>query len=93
MPSLSGHIRDNGLVEPKCNIGEGQPPEPDKETSNRKPLRRQVAFEAEWELRFKPDNRFRVFYDIDITSHKVHILAIGDKERNRLIIGGKEVKL
>ena len=67
--------------------------EPDIETTNRKPLRRQVAFEAEWEFRFGPDNRFRVFYDIDIISHEVHILAIGEKERDCLIIGGKEVKL
>ena len=63
--------------------------ERDIETINRKPLKRQVAFEAEWELRFGPDNRFRVFYDIDITSHEVHILAIGEKDRNRLVIGGK----
>mgnify|MGYP001579905710 CR=1 FL=1 len=67
--------------------------EPDIETTNRKPLKRQVAFEAEWELRFGPDNRFRVFYDIDIMSREVHILAIGEKERDRLVIGGKEVKL
>lgn len=67
--------------------------EPDIETMNRKPLKRQVAFEAEWELRFGPENRFRVFYDIDITAHEVHILAIGAKERNRLVIGGKEIKL
>ena len=67
--------------------------EPDIETTNRKPLKRQVAFEAEWELRFGPDSRFRVFYDIDITSYEVHILAIGEKERDRLVIGGKEVKL
>ena len=67
--------------------------EPEIETTNRKPLKRQVAFEAEWELRFGPDNRFRVFYDIDISSHKVHILAVGEKARNRLVIGGKEVKL
>jgi len=37
--------------------------------------------------------QFRVFYDIDITSHEVHILAIGEKERDRLVIGGKEVKI
>lgn len=49
--------------------------------------------EAEWELCFGPDNRFRVFYDIDMTAHEVHILAIGEKERNRLMIGGKEIKL
>lgn len=67
--------------------------EPDIETINRKPLKRQVAFEAEWELRFGPDNRFRVFYDIDMAAYEVHILAIGEKDRNRLAIGGKEVKL
>jgi hypothetical protein len=67
--------------------------EPDIETRNRKPLKRPVTFEAEWELRFGPDNRFRVFYDIAIDSHEVHILAIGVKEGNRLSIGGKEVRL
>jgi len=67
--------------------------EPDVETRNRKPLKRPVIFEAEWELRFGPDNKFRVFYDINIESHEVYILAIGVKEGNRLFIGGKEVKL
>ena len=67
--------------------------EPDVETRNRKPLKRSVAFEAEWELWLGPDNRFRVFYDIDVEYHKVTILAIGVKEGNRLFIGGKEVKL
>ena len=67
--------------------------EPDVETRNRKPLKRPVTFETEWELRFEPDNRFRVFYDINIESHEVYILAIGVKEGNRLLIGGKEVKI
>jgi len=67
--------------------------EPDVETRNRKPLKRPVTFEAEWELRFGPDNKFRVFYDINVDSHEVHILAIGVKEGNRLFIGGNEVKL
>lgn len=67
--------------------------EPDIETTNRKPLKRQVAFETEWELRFGPDNRFRVLYDIHIEAHEVHILAIGEKERDRLFISGKEIKL
>ena len=49
--------------------------EPDVETRNRKPLKRPVIFEAEWELRFGPDNKFRVFYDINIESHEVYILA------------------
>jgi mRNA-degrading endonuclease RelE of RelBE toxin-antitoxin system len=67
--------------------------EPDSETINRKPLKRQVDFDAEWELRFGPDNRFRVFYDIDMKAHEVHILAIGEKQRDRIFIGGKEIKL
>ena len=66
--------------------------EPDVETRNRKPLKRPVMFEAEWELRFGPDNKFRVFYETNVESHEVHILAIGVKERNRLFIGGEEVK-
>jgi mRNA-degrading endonuclease RelE of RelBE toxin-antitoxin system len=67
--------------------------EPEVETRNRKPLKRPVTFEAEWELRFGPDNRFRVFYEINIESHEVYILAIGVKKGNRLFFGGKEVKL
>ncbi len=34
-----------------------------------------------------------VFYNINIESHEVYILAIGVKEGNRLFIGGEEVKL
>jgi len=67
--------------------------EPDVETGNRKPLKRPVTFEAEWELRFGPNNRFRVFYDINVEWNEVHILAIGIKEGNRLFIGGEEVEL
>ena len=67
--------------------------EPEVETRNRKPLKRPIMFEAECELRFGPDNKFRVFYDINIESHEVHILAIGVKEGNRLFIGGEEVKI
>jgi hypothetical protein len=67
--------------------------EPDVETKNRRPLKRSVSFEAEWELRFGLDNRFRVFYVIDIEAREVHILAIGFKEGNRLFIEGREVKL
>ena len=67
--------------------------EPDKETRNRKPLTRQVAFEAESGIRFGPNNRFRVFYDINHEYAEVNILAIGVKIGNRLFIGGEEVKL
>jgi mRNA-degrading endonuclease RelE of RelBE toxin-antitoxin system len=67
--------------------------EPDVETRNRKPLKRAVAFEAEWEIRFGPNNRFRVFYEIDRDAGVVYILAIGVKVRDRLYIGGEEVEL
>src|SRR5712692_5969508 len=56
--------------------------EPDKETRNRKPLQRPVAFEATWELRFGPENRFRVFYAVSHERREVQILAIGTKERS-----------
>jgi len=65
--------------------------EPDVETRNRKPLKRPVVFQATWEIRFGPDNCFRVFYDVDVEVHEVNILAVGVKERERLFIGGKPV--
>ena len=67
--------------------------EPEIETRNRKPLQRPAALEATWELRFGPDNRFRVLYEADVDSREVHILAVGVKEGNRLKIAGREVKL
>ncbi|NUQ62845.1 MAG: addiction module toxin RelE [Pirellulales bacterium] len=67
--------------------------EPDVETRNRKPVRQPAAFHAEWELRFGPNNRFRVFYQVDHERREVRIVAIGVKDRNRLIVGGMEVTL
>ena len=67
--------------------------EPDVETRNRKPVRPPAAFNAEWELRFGPNNRFRVFYQIDYGSRDLLIVAIGVKDRNRLFVGGEEVTL
>jgi len=68
---------------------------PDIQTRNRKPLTRTFAFnpEATWELRFGPDNRFRIFYAIAQELRGVYVLAIGIKRRNRLVIGGEEVAL
>jgi hypothetical protein len=40
-----------------------------------------------------PNNRFRVLYDIDEEQHTVQIVAIGEKEGNRLMVGGEEVEL
>jgi hypothetical protein len=67
--------------------------EPDRQTRNRKPLKRPAFVKASWELRFGPDNRFRVFYRIIAESREVEILAIGVKERDRLFVGGEEVRL
>src|SRR5438034_206382 len=67
--------------------------EPSVETRNRKPLRQPAPFAAEWEIRFGPDNRFRVLYDMDEEHRAVQIVAIGEKEGNRLIVRGEEVEL
>ncbi len=67
--------------------------EPDVETRNRKPVQPPAAFQAEWELRFGPKNRFRVFYQIDHERRQVRIVAVGVKDRNRLLVGGEEVTL
>jgi hypothetical protein len=64
--------------------------EPQRKTRNRKPLKKPLAFDAEWELRFGPNNRFRVFYRVVDTV--VVLLAFGEKEGNRLFIEGEEVE-
>ena len=84
------------LIEPKYHgllqrtIKEQLTYTPTEETRNRKPLDQPAPFEASWELRCGPDNRFRVFYDVDSASQEVQVLAVGVKERNRLLIGGEE---
>jgi mRNA-degrading endonuclease RelE of RelBE toxin-antitoxin system len=67
--------------------------EPETETRNRKPLEQPAAFGATWEIRFGPANQFRVLYVVNLERHEVLILAVGVKDRNRLIVGGEEVKL
>ena len=66
---------------------------PEKETRNRKPLEQPAPFGATWELRFGPGNGFRVFYEVDSDERTVWILAIGVKQRNRLLIAGEEFEL
>lgn len=93
-PQVRDHLRTverrhHGLI--RRTIEEQLWYEPDVETTNRKPLRRGPVFDAEWETRFGPDNRFRVFYEVDRARRSVSILAIGVKEGNRLLIGGNEV--
>lgn len=67
--------------------------DPSKATRNRKRLRQPAPFEATWEIRFGPNNCFRVLYGINEEHRQVQIQAIGVKEGNRLLIAGEEVKL
>ena len=62
--------------------------DPDIATRRRKRMRPNPL--SPWELRIE---QFRVFYDIDEEETQVRVMAIGRKERNRLYIGEKEVKL
>jgi mRNA-degrading endonuclease RelE of RelBE toxin-antitoxin system len=64
--------------------------EPDVETRNRKPLKRPITYGADWELRLGPDNRFRVFYQVNTEGREVRVLAVGVKDRSRLFFGGEE---
>ena len=58
-----------------------------------KRLRQPAPLEATWEIRFGPDNCFRVLYGIDEDHREVQIQAIGVKEGNRLLVAGEEVEL
>jgi len=40
-----------------------------------------------------PDNGFRVLYDMVQEARVVRIMAIGEKQRERLFIGGEEMQL
>lgn len=70
----------HGLIREK--IGEQLRFEPGTATTNRKPLRQPALFGATWAIRFGPDNRFRVLYDIGQDARVVQIMAIGEKETN-----------
>ena len=67
--------------------------QPEVETRNRKSLLRPSALGSVWELRFGPDNRFRVFYRTDRALRQVHVLAVGVKVKDRLLLGGEEFEL
>ena len=67
--------------------------EPEVETRNRKPVRQPNLFDATWEIRFGTRNRLRVFYEVDQASYVVSVLAIGEKDGNRLFIAGEEVTI
>ena len=67
--------------------------QPSIETRNRKPLQQPSSIGADWELRFGPNNRFRVLYRIVDIRHEIYVLAVGIKDGNRLVIGGEEFEL
>jgi hypothetical protein len=67
--------------------------EPEAETRNRKPLSRPSMLGTSWELRFGPQNSFRVFYRTDHASREVYVLGIGVKKGNRLFLGTEEFEL
>jgi hypothetical protein len=67
--------------------------EPTMETRTRKPLKRPVVFMATWEIRFGPQNHFRVYYDVDFEQRLVSILAIGREQGSRVVIGEQEIQL
>jgi mRNA-degrading endonuclease RelE of RelBE toxin-antitoxin system len=63
--------------------------QPGIETRNRKPMRPNPM--APWELRI---GELCVYYGIvDDPDHVVTIVVVGVKERNRVLIGGKEIEL
>jgi len=66
--------------------------QPGVETRNRKPLQRPSSIGADWELRCGPNNRFRVLYRIAET-YEIYVLAVGNKDGNRLLIGREEFEL
>ncbi len=95
-PQVRDHLRfieRRYYVQIRSSIEEQLQFEPDVEARNRKPLKRPTSIGAEWEIRFGPDNRFRVFYQVDSELRQVIILAIGVKHGNSLLIGGEEVQL
>jgi hypothetical protein len=95
-PEVNRHLafiepKDHSLI--RTTIEEQLRFEPDTATRNRKPMERPIDLGARWELRLGPNNRFRVFYRVDIERRQVRILAIAVKERNRIFIAGEEVEL
>lgn len=62
-------------------------------TRNRKPLRIPNSLNATWELRCGANNRYRVFYDVDMEDRFVVVLAVGRKLGNRIVIGNEEFEL
>ncbi|MEM7535875.1 MAG: addiction module toxin RelE [Chloroflexota bacterium] len=67
--------------------------EPEVETRNRKPIQEPNYFDAQWELRLGPNNRFRVLYRVENDVCEVCAVAVGVKIRNQVYIGGEATTL
>jgi mRNA-degrading endonuclease RelE of RelBE toxin-antitoxin system len=63
--------------------------EPAREDRNRKKMD-ENSLEAGFELRVAD---LRVYYDVDESHRVVHVLAIAEKHRERILIGGEEIVL
>jgi len=91
-PDAEGHLRALTARQRATvfdTVDEQLAHEPTVETRNRKPMRPNPI--APWELRV---GDLRVYYDVGEESDtSVTILAVGIKVRNRVLIGGKEIKL
>ena len=62
--------------------------EPHVETRNRKKLRPNRT--SEWEVRL---GRYRVFYDVRLSSRIVEVKLIGEKRGNMVLVRGEEYEL
>ena len=67
--------------------------EPNVPTRNRKPLLHETAIGATWEVRCGPNNRFRIYYDVDSDERLVVVLAIARKQGSQLFIGKERFQL
>ena len=84
-------LRDHRMI--RREIEERAGHEPTVETRNRKPLVRPSALSPAWEIRCGPSNEYRIFYRVYEEDRAVLVTAVGVKVRNRLIIGGKAVRI
>ena len=87
------------LIEPKFDsliqttIEEQLPFEPLVETRNRKRLARDTVTGATWEVRCGPNNRFRIFYKVDVEEGVVLVIAIVIKVGNVLYAGRERFEI
>lgn len=95
-PEVSRHLKTierkyHGLI--RRTIERQLRREPATETINKKSLLHPLILQTAWDLRFGPDNRFRVFYRADEERREVYILAIGVKVKERLWMERGEIRL